>query len=68
MISIISLSVIYNLINVLSKNFYYVCVGDIKSILIPIGRYDNYYPLNDLYKGYLMVIVCIIIFVLYNFL
>jgi len=61
--SIMSISVIYNLIIVLTKRFYYDSVGDVKDIRIPIGQYEDYSSLNQIYQGYLMFIVCNIIYI-----
>ena len=66
-ISIMSISVIYNLIIVLIKRFYYVSIGDVNNPRIPLGRYEDYYPLNQIYQGYLMFIVCIIYYILFKF-
>ena len=59
-ISIISISVIYNLIIVLTKRFYYVSIGDVNNPRIPLGQYEDYSSLNQIYQGYLMFIVCYI--------
>jgi len=59
--SIISLSIIYNIVIIFICKFYYECKNNIEYSRIPIGYCTNFKTLDSIYQGYFMVVVCIII-------